>query len=117
VLSAFSLLSGVEVDLEGLSRDADTVDHAILELMEKLQQKTGDEGDGEPTDADEETTPPTNGKGMPELDAASRKRIEEMFEAALRDRKQAMYLKEELDRLGVFKLYENRFLDLFRHAE
>lgn len=117
VLSAFSLLSGVEVDLEELSRDADTVDHAILELMEKLQQKTGDEGDGEPTDADEETTPPTNGKGMPELDAASRKRIEEMFEAALRDRKQAMYLKEELDRLGVFKLYENRFLDLFRHAE
>ncbi len=119
VLSAFSLLSGIEIDLEELSRDAETVDQAILELMEKMQQKGGEEGESpsESESDDEEAPHPSNGKGAPEIDQATHARIEELFEAASRDRRQAMRLKEELDRLGVFKRYENRFLDLFRHAE
>ena len=120
VLSAFSLLSGIDVDLEELSHDAETVDQAILELMEKMQHKGGEEsGESDVESGTDEAAqaPPTNGKGQPEIDAATSARIEELFAAAMRDRAQAMRLKEELDRLGVFKRYENRFLDLFRHAE
>lgn len=40
-----------------------------------------------------------------------------MFESARRDQHKAFHLKEELDRLGVFRQYEDRFLDLFRRAE
>lgn len=40
-------------------------------------------------------------------------RIEKMFEEAQRDRSKAAELKEELDRWGLFKLYEDRFLDIF----
>jgi proteasome assembly chaperone (PAC2) family protein len=39
--------------------------------------------------------------------------IERLFEEAQRDRDKARLLKEELDRWGLFKLYEDRFLDLF----
>ena len=34
-----------------------------------------------------------------------------------RDRAKAIELKQELDRLGVFKDYEDRFLDLFKKAK
>ena len=37
-----------------------------------------------------------------------------MFEQAALDPAKAFELKRELDRLRVFKDYENRFLDLFR---
>ncbi len=39
--------------------------------------------------------------------------IEKLFEEAQRDRSKAKELKEELDRWGLFHLYEDRFLDLF----
>jgi proteasome assembly chaperone (PAC2) family protein len=40
--------------------------------------------------------------------------IEQLFEEAQRDRSRAKKLKEELDRWGLFHLYEDRFLDLFK---
>ena len=49
--------------------------------------------------------------------AAHRQRIENLFAAAAKDRSQAFELKQELDRLGVFKDYEDRFLDLFQKPE
>ncbi len=39
--------------------------------------------------------------------------IEMLFEQAQRDRSKIKELKEELDRWGLFKIYEDRFLDLF----
>jgi hypothetical protein len=46
--------------------------------------------------------------------SADKQRIEGLFEQARKDRSKAFELKQELDRLGVFKEYEDRFLDLFR---
>ena len=42
--------------------------------------------------------------------------IEELFDQARQDRSKAYELKRELDRLDVFKDYEDRFLDLFKKA-
>jgi hypothetical protein len=44
-------------------------------------------------------------------------RIEELFTRAAGDRSKAFELKGELDRLGLFKQYEDRFLDLFKLPE
>ncbi|MFO0826122.1 MAG: hypothetical protein U0792_23900 [Gemmataceae bacterium] len=58
-----------------------------------------------------------------ELAAAARNavprpaQIEESIEAATKDRSKAFELKQELDRLGIFKQYEDRFLDLFKKPE
>ena len=59
------------------------------------------------------------GRALAEADQARREadRIERLFEEAEMDRKRAVSLKEELDRLGVFEDYEDRFLDLFKRAE
>jgi len=43
--------------------------------------------------------------------------IEHLFEEAQRDRSKIQELKEELDRWGLFALYEDRFLDLFSKKE
>ena len=51
------------------------------------------------------------------LDAQAEQRIERLFDRADRDRSLALELKRELDRLGVFERYEDRFLDLFRKGE
>ena len=44
-------------------------------------------------------------------------RIERLFKQVKQDRSKAYELKGVLDRLGVFKDYEDRFLDLFKKPE
>ena len=41
-------------------------------------------------------------------------RIEKLFRQASKDRSKAYELKRELDRLELYKEYEDRFLDLFQ---
>lgn len=48
------------------------------------------------------------------LPTAARQRIDEMFAAVKRGDLNPRELKAELDRWGVFREYEDRFLDLFR---
>ena len=44
-------------------------------------------------------------------------RLQEEMGDTSRDRTKAVGLKQDLDRLGVFSQFENRFLDLFKRAE
>jgi hypothetical protein len=66
---------------------------------------------------DDESDAAGDGQKRAAIDEASRQRIEQLFQAADRDRSQAVGLKQELDRLGVFRQYEDRFLDLFKKAD
>ena len=52
----------------------------------------------------------------PGLAARDRRQIEDLFRRAEQDRSGALELKAELDRLGVFKEFEDRFLDLFKQG-
>ena len=121
MLDAFALLAGIEIDLDELSRHAEVVDRALIELFERMQAEGGEAGEEgaaheEPLIA-RETPERTPEKPQPRIDDATRARIERLFEETIKDRARAMSLKQELDRLGVFKDYENRFLDLFKRAE
>jgi uncharacterized protein len=130
-LSVFSVLAGIDISLDALNKYSAAMDKALLEAMEKIEKKQQEEGGeggeggadlGFGAEADEEEQseeapePPQPAK-EPSLDYATRNRIERLFQAARRDKSKAMRLKEELDRLGVFEQYEDRFLDLFRRAE
>ncbi len=76
------------------------VNEAIQQLRENLARPEGPEGDeGEAEDRPEPTD--------------LLQRVEQLFEEAQRDRAKATILKQELDRWGLFHLYEDRFLDLF----
>jgi proteasome assembly chaperone (PAC2) family protein len=129
VLKVFATMAEIEIDFEDIRKQAEAVDQALVQLLEKMQEaaRQGDEPFASP-----EFTPPTESpesqeKEMPEnksqppakkpLDYATRRRIDALFQAALQDRSKAFQLKQELDRLGVFEEYENRFLDLFRKGD
>jgi predicted ATP-grasp superfamily ATP-dependent carboligase len=118
-LSVFAILSGIDINLEELGKHAAAVDRALIEAYNKLAEgrSAGEphEDPGEPTESTETASeaPPQE----PKLDLAARKHIERLFDEARKDPAKAMILKKELDRRGVFKLYENRFLDLFRRGD
>lgn len=121
VLDAFSLLAKLELDLDELARHAEAVDKMLLELLERMQRGEGQEEAEFPTpeedDEEPEHTPEPAPPPKPTLEPAAKARIERLFRAAEKDRSKAVQLKQELDRLGVFKEYEDRFLDLFKRAE
>jgi len=126
VLEAFKAMAGVEIDLTRLHGLADQVEPRVLELYEQVKAQAsqlaeqglavfegGDEIDetgDEPAGGDEPDQP------SPTLDRETQRRIETLFDAASADRARAFELKSELDRLGVFDEFEDRFLDLFRRA-
>jgi hypothetical protein len=77
------------------------VTEAIQQLKENLgSQPEGHEGEGQ----DPEDRPEPHDL---------MERVEKLFDEAQRDRTKAIILKQELDRWGLFHLYEDRFLDLF----
>jgi len=112
VLEIFRTMVGLNIDLTELARETESVDEQLQTLVsrinEAIRQQQGDtpESFGVPTEPEEEETD--------RLSADDRKRIEELFGEAERDRSQAYRLKKELDRLEAFGEYEDRFLDLFR---
>jgi len=141
VLSVFSVMAGLDVSLADLDAQGKKFEGPLTQFFERLrsqaQEEAADFPEGEGEDAGATGAAggagagsagaggagATGGAGAPgekpekPLDPALRLRIERLFEEANMDRKRAVSLKEELDRLGVFAEYEDRFLDLFKRAE
>jgi predicted ATP-grasp superfamily ATP-dependent carboligase len=117
ILETFSAMCQVPVDLEELRSYTRAIEHQLTSGLEKLQESLqGQEGAEGSAPAPTEETEEVEGEGEvePGPTVGERRKIEELFGQAARDRSKAFELKRELDRLGVFKDYESRFLDLFR---
>ncbi len=108
VLEAFQRLSGIQVELQELEEYGRSVENQLAEVIDDLQKRVRRqmEGAGEESESAEVARPsPTE---------EDRRRLEELFTQAARERSKTFELKRELDRLGVFAEYEDRFLNLFR---
>jgi proteasome assembly chaperone (PAC2) family protein len=110
ILEVFTGIAGIDLDLTELSDQAKAMEQQLGELLARVEQTYGQQYPPEeeaysPEAAEEER-----------IHSAERQRIEGLFEQAPKDRSKAFELKRELDRLGVFKEYEDRFLDLFKKA-
>jgi proteasome assembly chaperone (PAC2) family protein len=115
VLKVFSKMAHIEIDLAELSEQADEMGHKLAEILAEVQRKIEEQGEGDEEDSEESfLTEPVE---EPRLSPADERRIEQLFEKARDNRSKAYELKGELDKLGVFDLYEDRFLDLFKKAE
>ena len=117
ILETFSALCEVSVDLDELRSYSRSIERQLTSGLEKIQESFRASEGAEapapsPTDANEEAEEGEATDPVPSL--ADRRRIEDLFEQASLDRSKAFELKRELDRLGLFKDYESRFLDLFR---
>lgn len=129
VLQAFAQLAGIEPDLTTLEQQSEEVREQLKELVERLLSSSDDPEENElgfttpnlswqsEEPGEQSREEPDYESKPPELDPGNRQRIETLFEQVKQDRSQAVKLKRELDRLGVFEQYEDRFLDLFRKGE
>jgi proteasome assembly chaperone (PAC2) family protein len=107
ILEVFSRMVGMELDLSQLRDQAAAMDAQLSDLLARVEETYG-----RPSEGEEEAVPEVAKENAPTVE--QRQHIEHLFEAARRDRSQAFVLKQELDRLGVFPEYEDRFLDLFK---
>lgn len=112
VLRTFASMAGMKLDLEELEQYGRQTQE---QLAAAYQQALKALGEGEAEGAEKAETPsPEPAGGLSEQDAA---RIEALFAEAAKDRAKAFALKTELDRLGAFRQYEDRFLELFKGPE
>lgn len=108
VLEVFSRMAHVELDFTELAEQAKSVEEQLEELLSRVEEtlhREEEDDEEEYGSADEEED------GLPAEDV---EKLNQLFEQARQNRKRAYELKAELDRLGVFKEYEDRFLDLFK---
>ena len=119
VLRVFMTIAGIEIDLAELSEQARATNERLGELLTRIestlekQSLAATEGySAEP--ADEGYSSVVADEGL--LTHEDERRVEELFKQAALDRSKAFELQRELDRLGVFKDYEDRFLDLFKKS-
>lgn len=107
ILEIFTTITGIELDFQELAEQSQATEEQLGELLTQVEQTYGQQEPGE------EGEPPEPAPEPERLSAADRQRVEVLFTQASRDRAKAIELKRELDRLGIFKEYEDRFLDLF----
>ncbi len=110
ILKAFSAATGIDVDFTELALQAEATGQHLSALLAQVQQAYERESTAEEEEFQAEPPPEE------QLSAGARRHVEQLFEQAAHDRSRAFELKQELDRLGVFKEFEDRFLDLFKKA-
>lgn len=113
VLEFFTKMAGIDLDLSELRVQSKKVESTLEDFLKRMEQSL-EEGPHEDaiSDDDDDEEPPREVAGLKE-----RKAVEKLFAEARGDRSRAYALKQELDRLGVFKEYEDQFLDLFKEHE
>jgi proteasome assembly chaperone (PAC2) family protein len=106
ILEVFSTMADIELDFTELADKARAMEQQMEEILAQVDKAY-------PTQEPAEEAGPEQPE-PPRLSPTDRKRIEALFDQAAKDRSKAFELKQELDRLGAFKEYEDRFLDLFK---
>jgi uncharacterized protein len=111
ILEVFTTLTDIDLDFTELAEQAKAMEQQLGEILARVEQSYGQQAQ----EQDEETFG-QEGTEEEKLSPANLQRIEGLFEQAAKDRAKAFELKQELDLLGVFKEYEDRFLDLFKKS-
>ncbi len=111
ILEVFTTIAKINVDLTQLEEQAQTTDDQLGELLARLESAYGGRESGE---EEEYKAEPSE---IDPKDAETRRAIEAHFQQASQDRSKAFELKQLLDRHGMFKEFEDRFLDLFKRQE
>ncbi len=108
VLEVFSTMAGIQIDLTELREHSETVENQLGRVWAQIEQALRQQQ----AEQEEEYSPePERING---LNPEDQQHIEDLFQQAETDRSKSYELKRELDRLEVFKEYEDRFLNLFK---
>ena len=118
VLEKFCRLTNLKIELHELEDYGRTVENHLVEALDTLQkavqqqaEKAREEAEAKESESEPE---PAKEDRKETITAEDRRQIEALFDQAQKQRSKTFELKRLLDRLGVFEIYEDRFLDLFR---
>ena len=111
VLRVFTKIADIQVDFNELSDEALAVQQKLGDLLSQVKAELQRQREVNKEEASEFSPEAVEEEALGKED---HQRIEQLFEQAKQDRSKAYELKRELDRLEVFKEYEDRFLDLFK---
>ncbi|MFN9721489.1 MAG: PAC2 family protein [Planctomycetota bacterium] len=112
VLKVFTMIADMDLDTAELAEQARAMKQKLGEILTQVEQELEEQ-----SSTGNEEKPAWEPPGEAGLSRADQQHIEQLFEQAMKDRTTAYLLQRELDRLGVFRLYEDRFLDLFKNPE
>lgn len=112
VLQVFTKMAGIEIDFAELSEQAQTMEKELGDVLARVESAIEQQEESE-----KEEQFDVGDLNEPALSPENQQRIEQLFEQAKQKRSKAYELKRELDRLGVFQEFEDRFLDLFKKPE
>lgn len=111
ILEVLTRVMDIPLDFTELTEQAQIMERQLSEFLARMEQTQGaplaERDEGFRPEPDEDAR----------LSVAHRRKLEELFAAAAQDRAKAFELKALLDKFGVFKEYEDRFLDLFKRPE
>ena len=114
LVETLGALLGVEPDVSEFDASVRQMDNVMAQVEERMRTAfESSEVEHEEGEEIVEEPPPSDENEVPNY---VMKRIESLFRQVARDREQAARLKEELDKWGLYELYEDRFLDLFRRG-
>jgi proteasome assembly chaperone (PAC2) family protein len=111
ILEVFTTIASIDLNLNELAEQAREVENQLGNIIARVEQVYRQQNTAE------EVAPATEVLQEDSVSQEDRSRIDKLFAEATRDRSKAFELKQELDRLGRFKEYEDRFLDLFKAKE
>ncbi len=112
VLEVFTSIAGIEVDLTELQEQSLAMNEKLGELLANIEQAM----EQQPSFEEEAETIVPEPIEEPRLNPENEHEIERLFKESRQDRSKAYELKQKLDQLGMFKEYEDRFLDLFNNG-
>ncbi|HQR05586.1 MAG TPA: PAC2 family protein [Gemmatales bacterium] len=112
ILEVFTAFTGIEIDFTEMTEEARRMEEQMGDILSQMEEKLGQAFT--PPDDEEKLHMPMT--AIEKLSDEDRQKLDQLFVQAKSDRKKAFELKQELDRLSVFKDYEDRFLDLFKKS-
>lgn len=119
IVRSLSTITGFPLDLGELQGESDSAEPMFADIEEKLKDffSTGSMGMNEEFDAggDSDIEIPKEKIKNDDVPKYVMDRIERMFNNAKNNKDKASELKNELDKWGLYKFYEDRFLDLFEN--
>jgi proteasome assembly chaperone (PAC2) family protein len=119
IVRSLSTITGFPLDLGELKGDSDSAEPMFADIEEKLKDffSTGSMGLNEDFDTggESDTDIPKEKIKNDDVPKYVMDRIERMFTNARNNKEKARELKNELDKWGLYKFYEDRFLDLFEN--
>ncbi len=116
LVESLSAMLGLDVDVDGFEPSVTQMDGVMAQIEERMRTAFEEaDVEGQPVvESEEEDAPPVDEEKVPNY---VMKRIEHLFTLVAQDKEKAAQLKDELDRWGLYKLYEDRFLDLFSSSD